>query len=123
MATKRSNAYAKLKTETSEENEEDLYDAFKNFPPLKPAERDPRFESQLIKRTPWREIVLAVFLLMMGTSMYVVALLCHYGHIHPKRVSVSRAEHEEGDGRRTGGRRCFCLVLLLLVELGNPFSS
>ncbi|QDZ22297.1 DUF872 domain-containing protein [Chloropicon primus] len=87
MATKRSNAYAKLKTETSEENEEDLYDAFKNFPPLKPAERDPRFESQLIKRTPWREIVLAVFLLMMGTSMYVVALLCHYGHIHPKRVS------------------------------------
>merc|ERR1711907_274442 len=69
------------------DGEEALKDAFAHFPPLKPMERDPRFESQLMKRTPIREICLAVFLLLLGTSMYVVALLCHYGHIHPKRVS------------------------------------
>ena len=26
--------------------------------------------------------------------MYVVAILCHYGHIHPERVSVSLVEHK-----------------------------
>merc|ERR1711904_18420 len=92
MATKRSasrsKAYSKLDAEVdSPQDGETFEDAFAKFPPFKPAERDPRFESQLPKRTPWREIVLALFLLLLWTSMYVVAALCHYGHIHPKRVS------------------------------------
>ena len=77
-----------------------------------PMERDPRFESQLIERTPIREICLAVFLLLLGTSMYVVALLCHYGHIHPKRVSV---RYEALLPREQNENRGFTLARLHLL--------
>eukprot|EP00212_Chloropicon_laureae_P007817 CAMPEP_0197490342 /NCGR_PEP_ID=MMETSP1311-20131121/4914_1 /TAXON_ID=464262 /ORGANISM="Genus nov. species nov., Strain RCC856" /LENGTH=125 /DNA_ID=CAMNT_0043034849 /DNA_START=66 /DNA_END=443 /DNA_ORIENTATION=- len=82
----RTKAYSRLKSDTAGEEGEEA-DAFSHFPPLKPAEVDPRFVSRMPKKTPWKAICHAVFLLTLGTSMYVVALLVHLGHIHPDKVS------------------------------------
>ena len=79
MVTRRNVRYAPLSTDDDNFMDTDFDNVKRQF--------DPRFDftPRALEKVPWKSIALAIFLLLLGTTLLVVSLFVFTGHMPGER--------------------------------------